>query len=327
MKLLVMAHREDETALFEKRNEKHFFTISYEGEKLTAENLDKVKGYEAVAVNAGCRVDEKMAAGLAERGVRYLLTRTAGTDHLDLEALKRAGIRTANVPAYAPSAISEHTVLLLLMLLRKMKKQIHCIDEKYFFLNGLRGRQISSLTVGVIGTGRIGSSTIRNLSGFGCRILAYDLYPNEQAGKHAQYVSQKQLLRESDAIILHCPLTAENHYLINGKTIAEMKPGVILVNTARGPLVDTGAVYRALESGKISAFGMDVYERENETQRKDYRNKELDDPLLAKLLAMEQVIFTTHTAFYTEEAIGEIIGITLENLAEFIECGSCKNER
>lgn len=327
MRVLVMAHRADETDIFEKVNRKYKFEIDYEPAKLTMENAELAKGYDAIAVNAGCKIDEELAAKLKKLGIKYVLTRTAGTDHLDLDALKKQGIRTANVPAYAPNAISEHTVMLLLMLLRKMKLQMKLMQEQYFFLNGLRGRQLESLTVGVIGTGRIGSTTIANLSGFGCKILAYDLYENDTVKKYGTYVSMEELLKQSDAIILHCPLTPENHYLINSSTLAMMKDGAILVNTARGGLVDTQAVYQALLDGKLAAFGMDVYEKEGDTQRKDYRGKELDDSLLAKLLAMDQVIYTTHTAFYTDEAIESIIATSLENLAEFVSEGNCKNEK
>lgn len=319
MNVLVMAHRADETDIYEAVNRTHGFNIAYETEVLTLQNAEKTRGYEAVAIHAGCPVNQVLAKALAERGVKYLLTRSTGMDHMDLDALKNHGIQCANVPAYAPNAISEHTVMLLLMLVRKMKKQMRFIDRQYFFLQGLRGRQVSDMTVGVIGTGRIGTSTIRNLSGLGCKILAYDLYPNQTAKAYASYVELPELLRESDAVILHCPLTGDNHHLIGRTALETMKEGAFLVNTARGGLVDTEAVCEALQSGRLSGFAMDVYEKEQDTQRKDYRDRKLDDPLLERLLAMEQVIFTTHTAFYTDEAIESIAASTLENLEKFIE--------
>lgn len=327
MKLLVMAHRADETAFFEKENIKYGYEIHYEPLGLSIDTVDLTVGYEAIAINAACKVDKMIAGALKRMGVKYILSRTAGVDHMDLEALHSYGIACANVPAYAPNAISEHTVMLLLMLLRKMKLQMRRMQEQYFLINGLRGRQLSSLTVGVIGTGRIGASTIANLKGFGCKILAYDLYENERIKESAEYATLDVLLEKSDAIVLHCPLTQENHHLINAEQIAKMKDGAILVNTARGGLVDTQAVYDALQIGKLFAFGMDVYEREGDTQRKDYREKELDDPLLAKLLSMDQVIYTTHTAFYTDDAIESIIATSLENLHEFEISGSCRNEK
>lgn len=325
MKLLVAAHREDETAIYEKVNAAYHFAISFSTEKLTMENRQMVQGYEALAVNAGCIIDAGLAQYLGEQGVKYVLTRTAGVDHMDMAALAKAGILVANVPAYSPHAISEHTVMMILSVLRKMKKQYTWIKEQYFFITGLRGRELGSMTVGVMGAGRIGEATIQNLSGFGCRILACDVYEKDSVKKYASYVSKEELFRQSDIIVLHCPMTAENYHLINADSIATMKDGAVLVNTARGGLVDAQAVYDALQTGKLSAFAMDVYEKEEETQRKDFRGKELPDPLLAKLLQMDNVLFTSHTAFYTDEAIENIVETTLTNLEEFVKTGNCSN--
>lgn len=326
MKVLVTAHRPDETEIFEKANQKYHYELSFQTQQLTEENLEMARGYEAVCINAGCHVTEQMARRLKEMGVRYVLTRAAGKDHLDLKAVQKYGLRSANVPAYSPSAISEHTILLLLAVLRKLKTQLRRIDEKYFFITGLRGREIRDMTIGVIGTGRIGSQTVKDLSGFGCRLLACDQHPNADTARLAQYMEMKELLQKSDAVILHCPMTAENYHLISKEAIGVMKEGAVLVNTARGELVDTQAVCEALKCGWLSGLAMDVYEHENLTQRKDYRGKKLDDPLLGELLAMDNVVFTSHTAFYTDEAIASIVGTTLENLYEWETTGSCKNE-
>ncbi len=326
MKVYIAAHRADETEIFQKVNQKFGFELTFCADQLTQERVLELNGYEAVCVNAGCKVTPQMAEALKKAGIRYILTRTAGTDHLDLEAIHKEGLKAAYVPAYSPNAISEHTILLTLASLRKLKRQLKEIEEQYFFLNGLRGRELRTMTVGVIGTGRIGYQTIRGLSGFGCRILACDLYENNAVKEYASYVSQEQLLKEADLVVLHCPMTKENYHLINRGTIAQMKDGAVLVNTARGGLVDTEAVLEALTEEKLSAFAMDVYEYEGKTQRKDYRGKELDDPLLKKLLSMDQVIFTSHTAFYTDEAIENIIDTTLTNLHDWTADGHCENE-
>lgn len=326
MKVLVAAHRADETGIFEKINEKYQFELDYSVNQLTLENAEMTKGYDAVCINVGCKVSEEMAGRLKEYGVEYILTRAAGRDHLDAEAIQKYGLKSAYVPAYSPNAISEHTVLLMLSLLRKYKEQMRRIQEQYYFINGLRGKELRSITVGVIGTGRIGFTTIKDLSGFGCRILAHDIMENEAVKAYASYVSLEELLETSDMIVLHCPMTAENYHLIDEAAIEKMKDGVMLVNTARGGLVDTQAVLNALKSGKMAAFGMDVYEYEDKTQRKDYRGKELDDPLLAELLQMDQVIFTSHTAFYTDQAIENIVDTTLTNLYQWSTTGSCENE-
>ena len=326
MKVLVSSIREDEIEIFNKINEKYNYDLTFMTEQLTDDNLETAKGYDAISINAGCSITAGKAARLKEMGVRYIMTRAAGKDHLDIDAIKKEGLKSANVPAYSPNAISEHTLLLILATLRKLKKQLKEIEDRYFFITGLRGKELRSMTVGVVGTGRIGSQTVRNLSGFGCRILACDKYINPDVAGMAEYVSFDELLSEADIIVLHCPMIQENYHLINKETIEKMKDGAILVNTARGGLVDTQAVYDALTRGKISAFAMDVYEFEGKTQRKDYRGKELDDELLKNLLEMDNVIFTSHTAFYTDEAIENIIGTSLENISEWETTGSCRNE-
>lgn len=326
MKVLVAAHRQDETEIFNRVNKKFHYDLTFQTEQLTGENLENARGYDAICINAGCSVTKETALRLAEMGVKYIQTRAAGKDHLDIPGIRAAGLKSANVPAYSPNAISEHTLLLILASLRKLKKQLDTIREQYFFITGMRGRELRSMTVGVIGTGRIGTKTVQNLSGFGCRILACGRHENPEVAKFASFVSLEELLTQSDIVVLHCPMSKENYHLIDENTIDKMKDGAILVNTARGAIIDTRAVCGALKSHKLSAFAMDVYEYEDKTQRKDYRDKELDDPLLKELLAMDNVIFTSHTAFYTDEAIENIIDTSLSNLHEWETTGSCRNE-
>ena len=325
-KVLVTAHRQDETEIFEKVNKKLGFSLSYQTEQLTLKNVNVLNGYDAVAINAGCEVNREMAKAMHEAGIRYIATRTAGKDHIDKKEIEKYGIKSANVPGYSPNAISEHTVLLILSLLRKMKTQLKRIEEQYFFLNGLRGRELKSMTVGVIGTGKIGTATIQDLSGFGCRILANGHHPNPEVQRLAEQVDLETLLEQSDIVVLHCPMSEQNYHMIDAGAIQKMKPGALLINTARGGLVDTKAVYEALKSGRLGGFAMDVYEYEDKTARKDYRGKQLDDPLLVSLLAMDQVIFTTHTAFYTDQAIENIVECSLKNLDSFFQTGESENE-
>ena len=192
-KVLVTAHRHDETEIFEKINQRFGFLLTYMPEQLTLENTERLKGYDAVAINAGCKVDQDMARAMQAAGIRFIATRTAGKDHIDKDEIKKCGIKAANVPGYSPNAISEHTVLLILSLLRKMKTQLKRIEEQYFFLNGLRGRELKSMTVGVIGTGKIGTATIQDLSGFGCRILANGHHPNPEVQRLAEQVDLETL--------------------------------------------------------------------------------------------------------------------------------------
>lgn len=326
MKVLVAANRADETEIFQKVNKKYQFELVFQAEQLTLEQVHELEGFDAICINAGCKVTEEFAAGLKEKGIQYILTRAAGKDHLDLNAIQKYGLKSANVPAYSPSAISEHTVMMILAVLRKLKMQMRKIEEQYYFINGLRGRELRSMTVGVMGTGRIGTKTIQNLTGFGCKILAYDPFENDYVKEHAEYVTKETLLRESDIVVLHCPMIPENYHMIDRKALDSMKDGAVLINTARGALVDTKSVYQALVNGKLSGFGMDVYEYEDRTQRKDYRGKELDDELLKKLLELDNVLFTSHTAFYTDEAVENIIDTSLTNLYEWATTGNCQNE-
>lgn len=327
MKLWIASHREDETQIYEEENGRFGFDLTFDQSALTPDMAGRLRGYDAVAVTTNCRIDERMCRLLSGDGVRYILTRSTGTDHLDLEAIHRCGLMAANVPGYSPNAISEHTILLVLMLLRKMRRQMEKIRQHDFRLEGIRARQLSGLTVGVIGAGRIGATTIGLLAGFGCRILVNDLYQNEQVKKMAAYVSLNELLAGSDIIILHAPMIEANYHLIGEEQIEAMKDGAYLVNPARGGLVDTEAVCRGLEKGKIGGFAFDVYENENATQRKDLRGKELGDPLLEKLLSMDTVVYTSHTAFYTDDAIRAIARSTLQNLEDFRKNGRCINQR
>ncbi|MCH3988000.1 MAG: lactate dehydrogenase [Lachnospiraceae bacterium] len=327
MKLWIASHRVDETQIYEEENRRFGFHLTFDEEALTPETAGKLRGYDAVAVTTNCRIDETMCRLLQQDGVRYILTRSTGTDHINLEAVHQCGLLAANVPGYSPNAISEHTVLLVLMLLRQMRRQMERVREHDFRLEGVRARQLSGMIVGVIGAGRIGATTISLLSGFGCRILVNDLYQNEEVKKKASYVSLDELLAMSDVIILHAPMIAANFHLIGEEQIGKMKPGVYLINPARGGLVDTEAVCRGLQQGRIGGFGFDVYENEMATQRKDLRGKPLGDPLLEKLLAMDSVVYTSHTAFYTDEAIRAIAGATLQNLEDFRKNGRCINQR
>ena len=258
-------------------------------------------------------------------GVRMISTRTIGYDHIDVEVAKRIGFHISHV-TYSPECVADYTLMLIVMCIRKMKRIMQREELNDFSLPGIRGRELHGFTVGVIGTGKIGTATIQDLSGFGCRILANGHHPNQEVQRLAEQVDLETLLEQSDIVVLHCPMSEQNYHMINAGTIQRMKPGALLVNTARGGLVDTQAVYEALQNRKLGGFAMDVYEYENLTARKDYRGKPLDDSLLSRLLAMDQVLFTTHTAFYTDQAIENIVESSLKNLASFFQTGESGNE-
>lgn len=325
MKVLVYGSAAEERPVYEAAAREGSLSFTFAAAPLCLENADETRGYEALIVVTRCHITAQVAKVLAKNGVRYVATRSAGTDHLDLAALRAAGIRAANVPFYAPCAIAEHTILLALALLRNLKREARLLAAGDYSLGGLRGRQLGSMTAGVIGTGRIGCETIRLLKGFDCRVLACDPYPNPRAAQLAEYTDRETLLRQADIVFLHCPLTPESTHLINAGALTLMKPGAYLVNTARGGLVDAGVVLRALETQRLAGFAFDVYEHEETYLRRAAGTQALDDTMRA-LLAREDVVYTAHIAFFTDQAIQAMIEVTIQNLTEFAESGSCKNE-
>ena len=325
MNAIVYANRQDETPLFEAFNKAYGHCLSYTPEMLTEANYELARGCEAVFIVVGCRITESLAEKLAGIGVKYILTRAAGTDHLDRAALARLGLRAANVPAYSPNAVSEHTVMLLLALLRKLKTQLNRVQQHNYTIGGLRGRELRALTAGVIGPGKIGSATLENLKGFGCRLLATGR-KNRETGDGTAFVPLEELLSKSDAVLLHCPLTNDSYHMINDRTLSLMKPGSLLINTSRGGLVNGRDVLKALESGHLGGFAFDVYEGEEAFCRKDLKGGAPGDPVFEKLLSLDNVLYTTHTAFYTNEAVSGMIGTSFENLHAFLTQGLCENE-
>lgn len=328
MRVLIFGIREGEEQFFydEDKKNSYGFTYTFSKEMLSMKNIELAKGFDALCIVVSCVITREIAEKLHAYGVRYILTRAAGTDHLDVSAIHRLGMQTANVPVYSPNAISEHTVMLVLMLLRKMREQLDRVEAHNFSLDGLQTRELRNMTAGVIGTGRIGCTTIKNLSGFGCPVLASDLHENEAVKPYAAFRPLKEVLQKSDILIFHCPLTPENHHMISADVIRGLKDGVILINTARGGLFDFSAVLDGLKSGKIAGLGIDVYEGENRFLRKDLTGQPLDDPVFAELLKLKNVIYTTHTAFYTDEAVRNMIGTSLANLKQYITKGYCENE-
>lgn len=327
MKILIFGARSDEFLYFDKFNKIYNLDINFTEDNLTADNVKEItRGYDAIWIVTVFHIDRKIAEVLKENGIKYIVSRAAGTDHIDLQALKEFGIKTANVPFYAPNAIAEHTIMLTLSLLRNLKKELNMINNQIFTLDGLKGKQLGSMTVGVLGTGRIGTETIKILKGFGSKILAFDLYPNETIKEYAEYVSEEKILTESDILIFHCPLTRDNYHIINEESINRLKDGVLLINTARGGLFDFKSILKGLKNKKIGGLAFDVYENEQVFLRKDFSNKDIKDLIFKELLSLENVIFTAHMGFFTNEAIASMIDISLNNLYEYKTNGYCKNE-
>lgn len=326
MKILAAGVRQEEIAFFEKWAAFYHDEVEYLTEFITTENVGLAKGFDAVCIVVSCKITAELAESLQREGVKYILTRAAGTDHLAIQAIHAAGLYAANVPRYSPSAVSEFTVLLTLAVLRHLKEQINRSQVHNFSIAGLQGKELRNMTVGIVGTGRIGCTTIQNLSGFGCRILAFDSIQKEEVKRYGEYVSFHCLLKESDILIFHCPLTDDNYHMISEETIGQCKEGIILINCARGGLFDCEAVLDGLKSGRIGALAMDVYEKEHLYLRQDKSEQTLSDPVIEELIRQKNVIYTAHTAFYTEEAVSNMIETSFSNLREYKEKGSCSNE-
>ncbi len=299
--------------------------------------INSTLNQETVLVAAGCKaisifVTDKITADIAQKlhtlGVRYIVLRSAGYNHVDVIALQDLGIKAARVPAYSPYAVAEHAMALILAMDRKLIKAHTRIIDLNFSLDGLVGFDLHGKTAGVIGTGKIGSVMAKILHGFGCRLLAYDQYHNKELSQQLgiEYADCETLCRQSDIITLHIPLLAETHHIINRDCIGYMKPGVMLINTSRGELIDTVAVIEGLKSGKIGYFGMDVYEEEEQLFFEDHSDDILQDEIIARLMTFGNVLITGHQAFLTREALQNIALTTIANLDSFETGQPSENE-
>jgi D-lactate dehydrogenase len=286
------------------------------------------ENYPAVCMFVNDIADAPTLDILASGGTRLLALRSAGYNTVDLQHAKEVGIKIVHVPAYSPYAVAEHAIALVLTLNRKTHKAFNRVRDDNFALDGLLGFDLQGCTVGVIGTGKIGMIFAGIMNGFGCSILGYDAYPNDSFEKigNAKYVRLPDLLASSDIISLHCPLLPATHHLINQETIALMKPGVMLINTSRGALVDTLAAIEGIKSRKIGYLGIDVYENEEELFFEDHSNSIIQDDTFQLLQSFSNVLITAHQGFFTRNALEAIATTTLANITEFEAGNPLTNE-
>ncbi len=280
-------------------------------------NVKLSEGAEAIDIITS-KMTEELIAAFAKLGVKYMATRTIGYDHIDRAACEKYGIHVSNSP-YGPNGVADYAVMLILMSIRKAKAILKRGDLQDYTLYGNMGREMKDLTIGVIGTGRIGEAVISNLSGFGCKILAYDLYEKENVKAKASYVSLDDIYRECDVITLHTPLTEDNFHLINKDTIGKMKDGAIIVNTARGGLIDSEALIEALESGKLGGAGLDVVEDEFGLYYYDHKNDVLPNRTIGILRAMPFVTVSHHMAFYTDNCVRTVVEDSIKSCILFMQ--------
>ena len=312
MKLFVYAMRADEKPYFDKWCQALGVEYAYSPEYPTPENRSLAQGCDAISTTPYALGPEALRHFHA-LGVKYLGARAIGYDHFDLPTAKELGMPVVHV-FYPPSGVANYAIMLMLMCCRRMKQILERNVVQDFSLEGKMGKELSNCTVAVLGAGKIGSTVLKHLSGFGCKLLAYDLYQKPEVAQIAQYASLETIWREADIISLHMPANPADHHIINAESLAKMKDGVILVNTARGDLIDTPALIAAIESGKVGAAALDVLEQESGLYYVDLKTVPIPNHDLALLKAFPNVIVTPHTAFYTEEAVEHMVAGTVKGL-------------
>ena len=317
MKIEFFSAKPYDNIYFDRYNKTFGFDMVYHETDLNLNTVNIINNANAVCVFVNDKLTAEVIEALSKKGVKIIALRCAGFNNVDVEAAKKFNIAVCRVPAYSPEAVAEHTIAMLLTINRKTHKAYNRVREQNFSLNGLLGYNLNGKTVGVIGTGKIGKAFIKIMLGFGCKILAYDIAPDEQLIKNGiSYVTLNELLQQSNIISLHCPLTKENHYLINKETLKLMQPGVTIVNTSRGGLINTIDIIAALKTKKVSALAIDVYEQEEDLFFRDLSSKIIDDDKIQRLMSFPNVLITAHQAFFTEEALSEIAEVTLDNISK-----------
>jgi D-specific alpha-keto acid dehydrogenase len=303
---------QDEAVLFREVSLRYGVTPTITEAAASEGNTELAAGNRCISVSHKTQVTDSMLLALRRVGVEYISTRSAGYNHIDVDFARSIGVSVGNV-AYSPDSVADYTVMLILMALRDAKSTIGRADVHDFRLNDKRGRELRDMTVGVIGTGRIGTAVIGRLRGFGCRVIAYDHHPKTVA----EYVPLDELLLQSDIATLHTPLDADTHHLLDRQRIGRMKHGAFVINTGRGPLIDTEALVSALESGALGGAALDVLEGEEGIFYADHRDKPIENSLLVRLQKLANVIITPHAAYYTEHALHDIVENTIINCLKF----------
>lgn len=325
MKLAVFSTKNWVKESFSEKKPKDIEVVFLES-RLTEETAALAKEYDGICVFVNDRVNKEVIDILAQGKVKVIALRCAGFNNVDLHHAQAKGIAVVRVPEYSPYAVAEHAVGLILSLNRKYHRAHNRVREGNFSLDGLLGFDIHGKTMGVIGTGKIGQIFINIMRGFGCRILAWDKYPQEKLKEQGvEYVELEELYRQSDIISLHCPLVHETYHIINEYAINTMKEGVMIINSSRGPLINTSAAIDGLKTGKIGYLGLDVYEEEDDLFFEDLSNQVIQDDTFVRLQTFPNVLITSHQAFFTREAVGNIRDTTYDNLKEFMKTGNCKN--
>jgi D-lactate dehydrogenase len=307
-----------ERDVFQQANQRHQHTISYFETRLTSKTANLAASHDCVCAFVNDRLDAETLQTLADLGTRLVALRSAGFNHVDLAAARELKLRVVRVPEYSPYAVAEHAVALMMALNRKTHRAFNRVREGNFTLDGLVGFDLHQKTVGIVGTGRIGLVLAKIMTGFGCQVIACDFKEDSTlTDLGGKYVSFETLLQTADIISLHVPLTPKTRHLIDERALAMTKPGVMLINTGRGALIDTGALIKFLKSDHIGFAGLDVYEEEEGVFFENFAGHVIQDDQLVRLMTFPNVLLTSHQGFLTAEALQNIAETTLKNIAEF----------
>lgn len=316
MKIAVYNCREDEMELFQKFSKQYNAEIVPITVDPNIETTVLAKGCECISITSDSMITKEMLEKYQTYGVKFISTRTVGMDHINLEYARKIGIEVDNV-TYSTNGVADQAIMLMLMVIRKTKNiMIRYLGQDYT-LNSNRGYDLGDMTVGIIGTGNIGTTVAKHLSGFGCRMLAYDMHRCDEIMNLVEYVDIETLLAKSDIITLHIAATENNYHFIDQKAIEKMKSGVVIINTARGSLIDSIALIEALECGKVGGAGLDVIEGDREIYYRDHKYEVMGHREMAILNAMPNVILMPHTAFFTEHAVSDMVENSIKSCCEF----------
>ena len=321
MKILAFDVRDDEKQIFNTIASQDNVDVTLSDKSPSIQDMESIKGYDGISILGMTKLNRDVLTKLNDVGVKYISTRTIGFDHIDIETARELGIKVCNA-SYPPNGVADFTVMMMLMCIRQYKQAMWRGQVNDFSLQGLQGRDLNTMTVGVMGTGRIGFQVIKNLSGFGCKILAYDVHENPMVKEYAEYVDLDTLYTQSDIITLHMPLLSSTEHIINNDSLSKMKDGVILINCARGGLTDINTLVEGIESQKIGALGIDTVEGEETIVHLDRRTDIIPNRNWFYLHQFRNVIMTQHMAFYTREAVESMVRSGIEGIISMADKGT-----
>jgi D-lactate dehydrogenase len=322
IKVVAYGVREDELEAFNRFASLYNMELKIVKKGVSSSNLDESSGYELLSFVGSCDLGKVNLEVLKKNGIKFAASRSIGYDNVDLDMAAKLKIKVSN-SSYSPYSVAEFTVMSIMNLLRRLPLAIKKVGINDFSLKGLKGRELQNQVIGVIGTGKIGKTVIKCLSGFGCKVIAYDPFPSHL--ENIEYVSLEELKKQSDIITLHIPMTGETRHMVDSKFLSSAKDGVLIINTARGELVHTKDLVAGLKSGKVGGAALDVLEGENGIIFRDCSRRQINNDNLVILKNMSNVQITPHQAFFTHQAVSDMVEVSLKNLLEFSSTGDATN--